>query len=89
MDFKFYLGCAVWAYKGWVGDFYPRGRVGDSFARLVSQWNSSLFFMHCPIEERSPHNAKYFQKMLEKANVPVLALPWNNLVPPPQQLTLF
>ncbi len=47
------------------------------------------FFMHCPIEERSPHNAKYFQEMLEKANVPVPALPWNNLVPPPQQLTLF
>jgi uncharacterized protein YecE (DUF72 family) len=47
------------------------------------------FFMHCPIEERSPHNAKYFQEMLEKANIPVPTLPWNLLTPPPQQLTLF
>ncbi|PZO42357.1 MAG: DUF72 domain-containing protein [Pseudanabaena frigida] len=47
------------------------------------------FFMHCPIEERSPHNARYFQEMLEKANVPVPSLPWNLLTPPPQQLTLF
>ncbi|MEM1281234.1 MAG: DUF72 domain-containing protein, partial [Cyanobacteria bacterium P01_H01_bin.152] len=26
----FYLGCAVWAFKAWVGDFYPAGaRSGD------------------------------------------------------------
>lgn len=30
----FYLGCAVWAFKDWVGDFYPtRARSGD-FLRL-------------------------------------------------------
>ena len=46
------------------------------------------FFMHCPIEERSPHNVKAFQEMLEKANVPVPSLPWNDLAPP-QQLSLF
>jgi len=45
--------------------------------------------MHCPIEERSPHNANNFQEMLEKANVPVPALPWNTLTPTPQQLNLF
>ena len=55
----------------------------------LTQGTQVYFFMHCPIEERSPHNAKYFQEMLEKANVPVLPLPWNNLIPPPQQLTLF
>ncbi len=46
------------------------------------------FFMHCPIEERSPHNAKVFQEMLEKAGIPVPSLPWNDLAPP-QQLSLF
>ena len=55
----------------------------------LTQGTQVYFFMHCPIEERSPHNAKYFQEMLEKANVPVLPLPWNNLIPSPQQLTLF
>ncbi|MBP0020499.1 MAG: DUF72 domain-containing protein [Cyanobacteria bacterium SBLK] len=31
---NFYLGCAVWSFKGWVGDFYPeKARQGD-FLRL-------------------------------------------------------
>ncbi|MBD2189559.1 DUF72 domain-containing protein [Pseudanabaena mucicola] len=47
------------------------------------------FFMHCPLEERSPDNAKYFQEMLEKTNVPIPSLPWAHLAVPPQQLTLF
>ena len=34
---NFFLGCAVWAYKGWVGEFYPaRSRPAD-FLRLYSQ----------------------------------------------------
>ncbi len=53
------------------------------------QGTQIYFFMHCQIEERSPHNAKYFQEMLEKANIPVPALPWDTLIAPPQQLTLF
>ncbi|MEE3716093.1 DUF72 domain-containing protein [Tumidithrix elongata RA019] len=47
------------------------------------------FFMHCPIEERSPHNALYFQQMLEQQNLPVPALPWTKLAQPAQQLQLF
>lgn len=36
-DRAFYIGCAVWAYKDWVGDFYPpKSRAGD-FLRLYSQ----------------------------------------------------
>ena len=47
------------------------------------------FFVHCPIEERSPHNAKNFQEILEKANLAIPPLPWQSLTPPPQQLTLW
>jgi uncharacterized protein YecE (DUF72 family) len=34
---NFFLGCAVWAYKGWVGDFYPAGSRPADFLRLYSQ----------------------------------------------------
>lgn len=29
-----YLGCAVWAFKDWVGDFYPAGARAGDFLRL-------------------------------------------------------
>lgn len=32
----FYLGCAVWAFKDWVGDFYPAGAKARDFLRLYS-----------------------------------------------------
>ena len=32
----FYLGCAVWAFKGWVGDFYPRGSHSNELLQLYS-----------------------------------------------------
>ncbi len=32
----FYLGCAVWAFKDWVGDFYPAGSRPRDFLRLYS-----------------------------------------------------
>jgi uncharacterized protein YecE (DUF72 family) len=31
---RFYLGCAVWAFKDWVGNFYPAGAQLGSFLRL-------------------------------------------------------
>lgn len=34
---KFYLGCAVWSYKGWVGDFYPPKSRPSDFLNLYSQ----------------------------------------------------
>lgn len=34
---NFYLGCAVWSYKGWVGDFYPPKSQSKDFLRLYSQ----------------------------------------------------
>ncbi|MGE0825586.1 MAG: DUF72 domain-containing protein [Candidatus Binatia bacterium] len=33
----FYLGCAVWAYKGWLGNFFPAGSRTADFLRLYSQ----------------------------------------------------
>lgn len=34
---SFFLGCAVWAYKGWNGDFYPAHSRQADFLRLYSQ----------------------------------------------------
>jgi uncharacterized protein YecE (DUF72 family) len=33
----FYLGCAVWSYKGWVGEFYPPKSQNKDFLSLYSQ----------------------------------------------------
>lgn len=34
---KFLLGCAVWSYKDWVGDFYPPGSRPNEFLSLYSR----------------------------------------------------
>jgi uncharacterized protein YecE (DUF72 family) len=33
---NFRLGCAVWSYKGWVGDFYPQATRPSEFLNLYS-----------------------------------------------------
>lgn len=33
----FYLGCAIWAYKDWVGDLFPAGSRSGDFLRLYSR----------------------------------------------------
>lgn len=33
----FYLGCAVWAFQDWVGDFYPQGARPGDFLRLYGE----------------------------------------------------
>ncbi|MGK7890008.1 MAG: DUF72 domain-containing protein [Leptolyngbyaceae cyanobacterium] len=59
----------------------------------VAQWHCQdidlYFFVHCPVEERSPHIARHFQAQLETAGVDILPLPWNQLASPPTQLSLF
>jgi uncharacterized protein YecE (DUF72 family) len=37
-----YLGCAVWAFKAWVGDFYPAGTRSSDFLRLYSDRFSTV-----------------------------------------------
>jgi uncharacterized protein YecE (DUF72 family) len=31
---SFYIGCAVWAYRDWLGSFYPKGSKAKDFLRL-------------------------------------------------------
>jgi uncharacterized protein YecE (DUF72 family) len=33
----FYLGCAVWAYKGWIGELFPAGSKSTDLLRLYSR----------------------------------------------------
>jgi uncharacterized protein YecE (DUF72 family) len=33
----FFLGCAVWAYKGWVGELFPEGSKPNDFLSLYSR----------------------------------------------------
>jgi uncharacterized protein YecE (DUF72 family) len=55
----------------------------------LQQGKRLYLFIHCPVEEHSPQNARQFQRALELANIPVPPLPWEQLAQPPQQLGLF
>lgn len=76
---------------------HPEMAVNEPFwqewSQTVAQWLQQgirvYFFMHCPVEARSPHHAKRFQEILESANIPVPKLPWNQLPSSPIQLSLF
>lgn len=37
MSHNFYLGCAVWSFKDWIGEFYPPNSKSANFLRLYSQ----------------------------------------------------
>lgn len=32
-----YLGCPIWSFKGWVGNFYPKGTKTSEFLRLYAR----------------------------------------------------
>ena len=55
----------------------------------LHQGTQIYFFVHCPVEERSPHTARSFQQLLEKRGVEVPPLPWNQLNSFGEQLRLF
>jgi uncharacterized protein YecE (DUF72 family) len=57
--------------------------------RWLRQGTRVYFFVHCPIEEHSPHIAKAFQRLLEQYRIAVPPLPWDELELPPLQLSLF
>ncbi|HEY9906963.1 MAG TPA: DUF72 domain-containing protein [Thermosynechococcaceae cyanobacterium] len=66
----------------------------EEWAKLVDQWLQQgtrvYFFVHCPLEERSPTNARQFQHLLEQLNPQVPPLPWQQLKPEQlEQLKLF
>lgn len=39
---SFSIGCAIWAYKGWLGDFFPSGSAASKFLQLYSQRFSTV-----------------------------------------------
>lgn len=39
---SFQLGCAIWAYKGWLGDFYPKGSPTSQLLRLYGDRFSTV-----------------------------------------------
>lgn len=60
--------------------------------RALQSHHEIYFFVHCPVEERSPGNARYFQHLLEEQGVSVPTLPWDMIQSadqPPSQLSLF
>jgi len=34
---NFYIGCAVWGYKDWLGDLFPPGSKAADFLALYSR----------------------------------------------------
>jgi uncharacterized protein YecE (DUF72 family) len=68
-------------------------RYLEEWVDWVDRWLRTgtriYFFVHCPVEERSPQTARRFQQLLETQGVSILPLPWNQLPQPSQQLDLF
>jgi len=76
---------------------HPQGEFNQTFLEewiaFVDHWlrqgTRLYFFVHCPIEARSPGTARYFQQMLVQRGIPIPPLPWNNVQQSPDQLSLF
>lgn len=47
------------------------------------------FFVHCPVEERSPGHARSIQHLFEQHNMALSPLPWNHVNEAPAQLNLL
>ncbi|MEM8808942.1 MAG: DUF72 domain-containing protein [Cyanobacteria bacterium P01_G01_bin.38] len=54
-DLQFRIGCAVWAYKEWLGNFYPKGSRPANFLRLYGERMTTVegntTFYHTPTPE--------------------------------------
>jgi len=69
----------------------------EEWVPLIGQWLAQgkriYFFVHCPVEERSPANARQMQRALEHEGILVPPLPWDeldiSLDSAPTQLSLF
>lgn len=60
----------------------------EQIAEWLHQGKQLYCFVHCPVEERSPANARYLQELLEQHGVPVPPLRWK-IETAPTQLNLF
>lgn len=75
---------------------HPTWEVNSTFLQdwlpVLDRWLRNgvqvYFFVHCPVEERSPNNARSIQSLFEQ-HLSVPELPWNLLEQPPYQLKLF
>ncbi len=56
---------------------------------LIQTNQTIYFFVHCPVEDHSPFTARRFFQQLRQAGLINDLLPWEELAPPPQQLSLF
>ncbi len=75
-------------------DLETNQRFMQEWEAHVGEWLQEgiriYFFVHCPVEERSPTNARYFQHLLEQQGISVPPLPWDAIVDQtPTQLNLF
>lgn len=64
----------------------------EQVAAWLARGIDVYFFVHCPQEARSPHNACYFQQLLEARGVPIPPLSWQFSqpnAPPATQLNLW
>jgi uncharacterized protein YecE (DUF72 family) len=79
---------------------HPEAQYNQPFlqewVRQIEQWlvqkQQIYFFVHCPVEKRSPGTARQFQHLLEQQQVPVPGLPWDRIEAESSvttQLTLF
>jgi uncharacterized protein YecE (DUF72 family) len=76
---------------------HPRSQYNQTFlqewVKQIDSWlqqgTNIYFFVHCPVEERSPFTALSLQQMLKEQGVKVPALPWEEIESSPVQLRLF
>jgi len=72
----------------------------DRNTRYLTEWAERVhgwldegietwFFVHCPIEDHSPHNLRLFQKLLLERGAPAPPLPWDGIDERPVQIGLF
>ena len=76
---------------------HPETTVNQPFLEnwipVIDQWvkqdKDIYFFIHCPVDEKVPETARYFQQQLEQNHISIPPLPWNLLAQSPIQLSLF
>ncbi|BAZ85185.1 hypothetical protein NIES806_13850 [Dolichospermum compactum NIES-806] len=51
----------------------------EEWVRQIQAWLQAgikiYFFVHCPLEYMSPHNARYFQQLLEESGNNIILIP--------------